>query len=109
MCFVKDLERWHDQGHGCSARLYVLHPSLAIVLGWKMRWKVGTIPSGRRSWTEKHGSQIAAWTVLILRILARSRVSRSDVWEVTVEVAETSVLVPVVMLALYARSHSANR
>jgi hypothetical protein len=43
-----DPERGHDQEHGCSYRLYILHFSPTVVLGLKILWKVGTIPSGQR-------------------------------------------------------------
>ena len=43
-----DPETGHDQERGCSDRLYILHPSLKVVLGLKILWKAGTIPSGQR-------------------------------------------------------------
>ena len=43
-----DPGRGHDQEHGCSDRLYILYPSLTVVLGLKILWKAGTIPSGQR-------------------------------------------------------------
>lgn len=47
-----DPERGHGQEHGCSNRRHILHPSLMVVLGLKMLWKVGTIASGQRLQTE---------------------------------------------------------